>query len=52
MVVAKIHAEDPELTVLAINPGLVDTDMGNDAAQYIGLTETPLKLANTLPQMV
>ncbi|KAK5630920.1 hypothetical protein RRF57_006635 [Xylaria bambusicola] len=35
------HCGNPWLTAIAINPGLVATDMGNETAKYLGLEKAP-----------
>ncbi|KAI0416750.1 NAD(P)-binding protein [Xylaria grammica] len=35
------HCSNPWLTSIAINPGLVATDMGNKTAKYLGLEKAP-----------
>ncbi|WVQ83392.1 hypothetical protein IAT38_005533 [Cryptococcus sp. DSM 104549] len=47
-----IHFEEPALTVFSIHPGWVDTDMGNAAAQLLGLPSTSEKLSDTAPAIV
>ncbi|KAL4911660.1 hypothetical protein BDW62DRAFT_59947 [Aspergillus aurantiobrunneus] len=42
--VRKIHAEDDHLITLSIDPGLVQTDLGDRAAQYYGLEKAPVTL--------
>ncbi|KAL4957459.1 hypothetical protein BDW69DRAFT_156141 [Aspergillus filifer] len=42
--VRKIHAENEYLVTLAIDPGLVQTDLGDRAAQNYGLEKAPVTL--------
>ncbi|KAI0502947.1 NAD(P)-binding protein [Xylaria bambusicola] len=35
------HCGNPWLTAIAINPGLIATDMGNETAKYLGLEKAP-----------
>ncbi|KAK8865994.1 hypothetical protein IAR55_001145 [Kwoniella newhampshirensis] len=50
--VAKLNVEHPDLVVLALNPGWVETDMGTQGAKWAGLEQTPLKVDDTLPGML
>ncbi|WWD17808.1 hypothetical protein CI109_102250 [Kwoniella shandongensis] len=50
--VAKLHVEHPDLVVLALNPGWVETDMGTQGAKWSGMDKTPLKVSDTLPGML
>ncbi|GFZ47616.1 LOW QUALITY PROTEIN: hypothetical protein JCM24511_05360 [Saitozyma sp. JCM 24511] len=50
--VAKLHAEHPELVVLSLNPGWVPTEMGLQGAKWNGLDDTPQRLEDTLPGMI
>ncbi|KAL6716010.1 hypothetical protein ACLMJK_006972 [Lecanora helva] len=53
-IVRKIHFEHPELTALVVDPGFVQTDMGNTGARAIGLekafTETKDSVAGIVTQ--
>ncbi|KAG8979574.1 hypothetical protein FRB93_010111 [Tulasnella sp. JGI-2019a] len=50
----KIHQEHPNLVVLAISPGWVQTDMdsGNDVANSIGMKEAPVTIADSVSGML
>ncbi|KAI9369629.1 putative NADP(+)-dependent dehydrogenase [Aspergillus egyptiacus] len=50
--VRKIHAEDDRLVTLAIDPGLVQTDLGDRAAQYYGLEKAPVTLEDSVRGIV
>ncbi|KAI4276240.1 MAG: hypothetical protein LQ337_002639, partial [Flavoplaca oasis] len=41
-IVRKVHFEHPELTSLVVDPGLVQTDMGNNGARLFGMEEAPV----------
>ncbi|KAL9011835.1 MAG: hypothetical protein Q9180_009152, partial [Flavoplaca navasiana] len=41
-IVRKVHFEHPELTSLVVDPGLVQTDMGNTGAKLFGMEEAPV----------
>jgi norsolorinic acid ketoreductase len=45
--VRKIHFENPWLTSMAFNPGLVQSDMGNDASRRLGLGQAPVTLEDS-----
>ncbi|OCF37390.1 hypothetical protein I317_04505 [Kwoniella heveanensis CBS 569] len=47
-----IHFEEPHLTSFTINPGWLDTDMGEFGAKSSGLKKAPQKLVDTLPGIV
>ncbi|TYJ56269.1 hypothetical protein B9479_002954 [Cryptococcus floricola] len=47
-----IHIEEPKLKVFAVNPGWVNTDMGNAGAALAGLGAPPDKLSDTVPGMI
>ncbi|KAM5346295.1 hypothetical protein ACJ41O_009300 [Fusarium nematophilum] len=36
-----IHSENPKLTAIAVDPGFLDTDMGNRGAKLLGLDKPP-----------
>ncbi|KAH8745700.1 hypothetical protein F5883DRAFT_367972, partial [Diaporthe sp. PMI_573] len=36
-----IHSENPKLTVMAVDPGFLDTDMGNRGAKLFGMEKPP-----------
>ncbi|RAK78078.1 SDR family oxidoreductase [Aspergillus fijiensis CBS 313.89] len=46
--VRKAHAENEHLVTLSIDPGLVQTDLGNRAAQYYGLHKAPVTLEDSV----
>ncbi|RDW86898.1 SDR family oxidoreductase [Aspergillus mulundensis] len=46
--VRKIHAENEHLVTLSIDPGLVQTDLGDRAAQNYGLKEAPVTLEESV----
>ncbi|KAL4907941.1 hypothetical protein BDW74DRAFT_148272 [Aspergillus multicolor] len=46
--VRKIHDENEQLVTLAVNPGLVQTDLGGWAAQNYGLKEAPVTLEESV----
>ncbi|ODN96278.1 hypothetical protein I350_08291 [Cryptococcus amylolentus CBS 6273] len=48
-IIKGIHIEEPKLKAFAINPGWVDTDMGNAGAALAGLDAPPDKLVDTVP---
>ncbi|MCJ1377801.1 hypothetical protein MMC17_000897 [Xylographa soralifera] len=39
--IRKIHFEYPKLTVFSMSPGWVQTEMGNGAAEHVGMNEAP-----------
>jgi len=45
--VSKLHYEHPELIILAISPGWLDTDMGRQGGIWGGSKGTPLKVSDT-----
>jgi norsolorinic acid ketoreductase len=50
--VRKIHFENPWLTSMAFNPGLVQSDMGNSAAVRLGLERAPVTLKESASSLV
>lgn len=48
----KIHCENPELTVFPLDPGWVQTEMGNQAAVAFGLEKASLELDTSIQGMV
>ncbi|KAL4801092.1 putative NADP(+)-dependent dehydrogenase [Aspergillus venezuelensis] len=50
--VRKIHAENEYLVTLAVDPGLVQTDLGDRAAQYYGLKKAPVTLKDCVKGVV
>ncbi|OOF98108.1 hypothetical protein ASPCADRAFT_3175 [Aspergillus carbonarius ITEM 5010] len=46
--VKKIEAENEWLVTLAVDPGLVQTEMGSRNAQFIGLEEAPVTVEDTV----
>jgi norsolorinic acid ketoreductase len=50
--VRKIHFENPWLTSMAFNPGLVQSDMGNGAAVRLGLEHAPVTLKESASSLV
>lgn len=44
----KLHFENPKLTSVAFCPGWVQTDMGNDSAQKVGMTQAPRSLEDSI----
>ncbi|WVQ97988.1 hypothetical protein IAU59_005108 [Kwoniella sp. CBS 9459] len=47
-----IHFEEPHLTSFTINPGMLDTDMGQYGAQQMGFDGPIPKLSDALPGIV
>ncbi|GME24975.1 putative toxin biosynthesis protein [Neofusicoccum parvum] len=47
-IISKIHQENPELITFAINPGWVQTDMGNLGARSAGLDAAPETLEGSV----
>jgi len=39
--VRKVHYEYPKLTIFSMSPGWVQTEMGNGAAEHVGMSEAP-----------
>ncbi|MCJ1420680.1 hypothetical protein MMC32_007039 [Xylographa parallela] len=39
--IRKIHFEYPKLTIFSMSPGWVQTEMGNGAAEHVGMSEAP-----------
>lgn len=46
--VRRIHVENEWLTTVALQPGWVQTDMGNFAAQAVGMQSAPMKLQDSV----
>ncbi|KAL2834030.1 hypothetical protein BJY01DRAFT_89228 [Aspergillus pseudoustus] len=46
--VRKIHMENEHLTTLAVDPGLVQTDLGDRAARFYGLDKAPVTLEESV----
>ncbi|KAL2807742.1 toxin biosynthesis ketoreductase [Aspergillus granulosus] len=46
--IKKIHAENEHLITLSIDPGLVQTDLGDRAAQFYGLEKAPVTLEQSV----
>ncbi|CAG8125465.1 unnamed protein product [Penicillium olsonii] len=44
----KIHEEEPEFIAFSIDPGFVQTDMGNRGAQFGGLAQAPMTVAESV----
>ncbi|TYJ58950.1 hypothetical protein B9479_000386 [Cryptococcus floricola] len=51
-IVRGIHIEEPKLKVFAVNPGWVNTDMGNAGAALAGLDAPPEKTSDTVPGII
>ncbi|KAI4242029.1 MAG: hypothetical protein L6R40_004256 [Gallowayella cf. fulva] len=41
-IIRKVHFEHPEIVSLVVDPGLVQTDMGNTGARLFGMAEAPV----------
>ncbi|KAL8683905.1 MAG: hypothetical protein Q9224_006052 [Gallowayella concinna] len=41
-IIRKVHFEHPDITSLVVDPGLVQTDMGNTGARLFGMGEAPV----------
>jgi norsolorinic acid ketoreductase len=50
--VRKLHFENPWLTSMAFNPGLVQSDMGNGAARRLGLEGAPVTLKDSAISLI
>ncbi|KAJ5817046.1 hypothetical protein N7447_009279 [Penicillium robsamsonii] len=50
--IKKIHGEDDTLIAFSIDPGFVQTDMGNRGAQYGGLAEAPVTIAESVEGII
>jgi norsolorinic acid ketoreductase len=50
--VRKLHFENPWLTSMAFNPGLVQSDMGNGAAVRLGIGNAPVTLKESASGLV
>ncbi|KAL3465081.1 hypothetical protein BJX64DRAFT_253738 [Aspergillus heterothallicus] len=46
--VRKIHMENEHLITLAVDPGLVQTDLGDRAAQFYGLEKAPVTVEDSV----
>ncbi|KAF4928005.1 Norsolorinic acid ketoreductase nor1 [Colletotrichum viniferum] len=47
-----IHREEPELVAFPIDPGWVQTDLGNNGAHYFGHEQAPLKVGDVTKGIV
>ncbi|KAH7133772.1 hypothetical protein EDB81DRAFT_887583 [Dactylonectria macrodidyma] len=47
-----IHSENPKLTVLVVDPGFLDTDMGNRGAKILGIEKPPHNAGDNAKAMV
>ncbi|KAE9568708.1 hypothetical protein CGMCC3_g15112 [Colletotrichum fructicola] len=47
-----IHREEPELVAFPIDPGWVQTDLGNNGAHYFGHEQAPLKVEDVTEGIV
>jgi len=50
--VKKIHLEHEKLIAFPIHPGWVQTDLGNEGAQFAGLKEAPVQLEDSIRGIV
>ena len=50
--VRKLHFENPKLTSMAFSPGWVQTDMGNGAAEGVGMKEAPMSLEDSVRNLI
>jgi norsolorinic acid ketoreductase len=50
--VVKIHHENPKLTSVAWTPGWLQTDMGNGAAETVGMPEAPVTVEEGVAGLV
>lgn len=50
--IRKIHFENPELTAFPLNPGWVQTDMGNLGARSSGMDKAPVTLQDSVNGML
>ncbi|KAJ8115549.1 hypothetical protein OPT61_g2834 [Boeremia exigua] len=50
--IAKIGAENPSLVAFSIDPGLVQTDMGNRGARFAGLEVAPVTIQQSVEGIV
>ena len=50
--VRKLHFENPKLTSMALNPGWVQTEMGNGSATTLGMAEAPTSLSESVDTLV
>ncbi|KAL8728919.1 MAG: hypothetical protein Q9166_005086 [cf. Caloplaca sp. 2 TL-2023] len=51
-IVRKVHFEHPELISLIVDPGLVQTDMGNTGARLFGMKEAPVPTKDSVAGVV
>ncbi|KAF7325988.1 NAD(P)-binding protein [Mycena kentingensis (nom. inval.)] len=47
-IIRELHAQNPNLVAMAINPGWVATDMGNPPAASAGLLEAPVSVQDSV----
>ncbi|KAH7397143.1 hypothetical protein BKA66DRAFT_437725 [Pyrenochaeta sp. MPI-SDFR-AT-0127] len=47
-----IHSENPNLTVIALDPGFLDTDMGNAGAKAFGMEKPPHHVGDNVKAIV
>ncbi|OOO04957.1 hypothetical protein OAory_01112940 [Aspergillus oryzae] len=50
--VKKIHTEHPDMIAFSIDPGFVQTDMGNRGAQCNGLEKAPMTISESVEGIV
>ncbi|KAL8658843.1 MAG: hypothetical protein Q9202_007408 [Teloschistes flavicans] len=50
--IRKVHFEHPEITSLVVDPGLVQTDMGNTGAAHFGMGEAPVPTKDSVAGVV
>ncbi|KAL8748420.1 MAG: hypothetical protein Q9184_007314, partial [Pyrenodesmia sp. 2 TL-2023] len=51
-IVRKVHFEHPEIVSLVVDPGVVQTDMGNTGARKFGMGEAPLPTKDSVAGIV
>lgn len=44
----RLHTEEPWLTTFALDPGWVQTDMGNGGARAFGMEQAPLSIEESV----
>ncbi|KAL8664591.1 MAG: hypothetical protein Q9168_007874 [Polycauliona sp. 1 TL-2023] len=50
--IRKIHFEHPEIISLVVDPGLVQTDMGNTGAKFFGMGEAPVQTKDSVAGII
>jgi len=50
--VKKIHLENPSLIAFPIHPGWVQTEMGNEGAEFLGLKQAPVQLGDSVKGLI